>query len=176
MIFTQNLAKFTKMKRLFRFILCLLILSLLWLCNSCDIYKKSDKTKTDVDFTEQVTTKTTRIGDTVRYEVPVVRMKDTTIFTYNKQGTTLKTVYLNGSVKTVECQTSAIEMLINENRRLLDQSKEKQSEKKEETNTTFFLYLFGAFMIIVCFALFLFFMYIKSQTASITSVLEKLSK
>jgi len=165
------------MKTILRILLIALFLALFAMgFISCDVYKKSDKQKSDVDFTEQITTSTKRIGDTVRYEVPVVRMRDTTIYTYNKQGTTLKTVYLNGSVKQVECQTSAIELLINENRRLSDQSKEKHSEKKEETNTTFFLYLFGAFMIIVCFTLLLVFWYIKSQTASITSVLEKLSK
>ena len=164
------------MKKIFKILITALLIALIGLCCSCDIYKKADKQKNDIDYTEQITTSTKRIGDTVRYEVPVVRMKDTTIYTYNKQGTTLKTVYLNGSVKEVECQTSAIELLINENRRLSDQSKSKQSEKKEETNTTFFLYLFGAFMVIMCFALFLFFMYIKSQTSSITRVLEKLSK
>lgn len=140
---------------------------------SCDIYKKSDKTKNDVDFTEQITTSTKRIGDTVRYEVPVVRMKDTTIYTYNKQGTTLKTVYLNGSVKEVECQTSAIELLINENRRLSDQSKEKHSEKKEEMNTDWIMYGFIMIGVVLIVALVLIFFYIKSQTASILSVLSK---
>lgn len=140
---------------------------------SCDIYKKSDKQKNDIDYTEQIQTITKRIGDTVRYEVPVVRMKDTTIYTYNKQGTTLKTVYLNGEVKTVECQTSAIELLINENRRLSDQSKAKQSEKKEEMNTDWIMYGFIMIGVVLIVALFLVFFYIKSQTASILSVLSK---
>lgn len=164
------------MKKIARILIILLLLSLIWLLNSCDIYKKAEKQKNDIDYTEQIQTVTKRIGDTVRYEVPVVRMKDTTIYTYNKQGTTLKTVYLNGQVKNVECQTSAIEMLINENRRLSDQSKIKQEEKTEKVNTDWIMYCFIMIGVVLIVALVLIFFYIKSQTASITSVLEKLSK
>lgn len=165
------------MKRLFRFILCLLILSLLWLCNSCDIYKKSDKTKTDRDLTEQIETKTFRKGDTVRYEIPNVILKDTTIYTYNRQGTTLKTVYnTQGQIQSIDCFSSAIEEFKKENRSLIESIKEKESEKKEEMNTDWIMYGFIMIGVVVMFVCLLFFFYIKSQTASITSVLEKLSK
>jgi len=165
------------MKLIFRILWISLFISMaVLLFSSCDIYKKSSKEKKDVDFTEQISTKTTRIGDTVRYEVPNVTMKDTTIYTYNKQGTTLKTVYLNGQVNQVECQTSAIELLINENRRLQDNSKEKDSEKKEEVNTTWILYGFMMIGFVVSLALTLMFFYIKSQTGAITGVLERFAK
>jgi len=165
------------MKNLFRILFISLLFSLVMLLfNSCDVYKKSSKEKTDIDFNEKIETKTFRKGDTVVY-VPNVKYKDTIIYTYNRQGTTLKTVYdKSGSVQKIDCYSADIETLINETRRLQDNSKIKDSEKKEEVNTTWILYLFGAFMIIICFALFLFFIYIKGQTATFTSILEKISK
>lgn len=165
------------MKRVFRFIICLLILSLLWLCNSCDIYKKSSKTKTDRDLTEQIETKTFRKGDTVRYEIPKVTLKDTTIYTYNRQGTTLKTVYnTQGQIQSIDCFSSAIEEFKKENRNLIESIKEKESEKKEEMNTDWIMYGFIMIGVVVMFALLLIFFYIKSQTASITTALQNITK
>lgn len=165
------------MKRLFRFLICLLISSLLWLCNSCDIYKKSDKTKTDSNLTEQIETKTFRKGDTVTYQVPNIIYKDTAIYTYNRQGTTLKTVYnTQGQIQSIDCFSSAIEEFKKENRNLIESIKENKSEKKEEMNTDWIMYGFIMIGIVLIVALLLMFFYIKSQTASITSVLEKLSK
>jgi len=166
------------MKTIFRILLIALFFALIAKgFISCDVYKKSDKTKTDRDLTEQIETKVFRKGDTVRYEIPNVILKDTTIYTHNRQGTTLKTVYnTQGQVQSVDCFSSAIEEFKKENRNIIESIKEKHSEKKEEMNTDWIMYLFimiGVVLIVMCV---LFFFYIKSQTASITSVLNQISK
>lgn len=141
---------------------------------SCDIYKKSSKEKKDIDFSENVETRTYRQGDTVSFNKLNIKVKDTTIYTYNRQGTTLKTIYKDGQVQQVDCYSSKIETLILETRKLLDNSKVKESEKKEEVNTTIFLYMFGAIIIIICFGFFLMFMYLKSNTKTMTTILESI--
>lgn len=145
---------------------------LAFLMCSCDVYKKSAKTKTDRDLTEQIETKVFRKGDTVRYEIPNVVLKDTTIYTYNRQGTTLKTVYnSSGAVQSIDCFSSAIEEFKKENRNLIESIKEKESEKKEEVNTTWILYGFIMIGFVLVVALLLIFFYIKSQTSSILSLI-----
>jgi len=164
------------MKNLFRILWISLLLSLVMLLfNSCDIYKKASKTKTDSELTEQIETKTFRKGDTVRYEIPNVILKDTTIYTYNRQGTTLKTVYnTQGQIQSIDCFASAIEEIRNENRNLIQSIKQKDSEKKEEVNTTWILYGFIMIGIVLIVALLLAFFYIKSQTGAITNILNKI--
>lgn len=152
----------------------LLLIGLILCLVSCDVYKKSDKTKTDRELTEQIETKTFRKGDTVTYEIPNVVLKDTTIYTYNRQGTTLKTVYNpQGQISSIDCFSSAIEEIKNENRILIESIKDKSSEKKEEVNTTWILYGFIMIGVVICFAFFLAYMYIKKNTAVVTSILQK---
>jgi hypothetical protein len=161
------------MKKVFMFFMFTTLLSL----TSCDIYKKSSKTKTETDLTEHIETKTFRKGDTVRYEIPNIVLKDTTIYTYNRQGTTLKTVYNSqGNVASIDCFSSAIEEFKNENRKLIQDIKEKDSEKKEEVNTTWILYGFIMIGVIMCFALLLGYFYIKSNTQTVTKALESFVK
>lgn len=147
----------------FKILITALLFSLLMLCFSCDIYKKSDKTKTDTGFTENIETKTFRKGDTVTYEVPNVIFKDTIIYRKNTQGTILKTVYdKSGSIASIDCFASAIEEFKKENREFKESIKDKQSEKKEEVNTTWILYGFIMIGVIICFALLLGYFYIRS--------------
>lgn len=164
------------MKKLNVIYICLVYVLLFSMC-SCDIYKKSDKTKTDRDLTEQIETKTFRKGDTVRYEIPKVILKDTTIYTYNRQGTTLKTVYnTQGQIKSIDCFSSAIEEFKKENRNLIESIKEKESEKKEEMNTDWIMYGFIMIGVVLIVALLLMFLYIKSQTSTITTALQNITK
>lgn len=151
------------MKFIFKILITGLFLSLLALCFSCDIYKKSDKTKTDTGFTENIETKTFRKGDTVTYKIPNVIFKDTIIYRKNTQGTILKTIYdKSGSITSIDCFASAIEEFKKENREFKESIKDKQSEKKEEVNTTWILYGFIMIGIIICFALLLGYFYIRS--------------
>lgn len=162
------------LKNVFEILVALLAFWLMMLFSSCDIYKKSDKTKTDTDFKENIETKTFRKGDTVTYEIPNVIFKDTTIYRKNTQGTILKTVYdKSGNIASIDCFASAIEEIKKENREFKESLKEKQSEKKEEVNTLWILYVIVTFMIIVCFAIFLGFLYIKKQTNLISTIISK---
>lgn len=164
------------MKKVFRILITLLILSLILLLNSCDIYKKASKTKTNLDLTEQIEIKTSRKGDTVRYEVPKITLKDTTIYTYNKQGTTLKTYFdKSGSVGSIDCFSSLIDEYRKENRILIESTKQKDSEKKEELNTTWILYGFIMIGVALIVFMILFFLYVKAQSASFKTILEKTS-
>jgi hypothetical protein len=165
------------MKLIFKILISALLIALTGLCFSCDIYKKSSKTKSDTDFTEQIETKTFRKGDTVHYQIPNVVYKDTTIYRKNVQGSTLKIVYdRQGNTSSIDCIASMYEESVKENRRLQQQLKEKDSEKKEEVNTTIFFYFFWAICGIVCFAILMFYFYIRKQTAVTNSIIERIMK
>lgn len=127
-----------------KYILILLVLS------SCNVQKKALKNKTDRQLTEQVETITKRLGDTVTYSVPNIVLKDTTIYTVNRQGTTLKTVYnKQGSISEIDCYTSMIEEVTKINRQLLEQIKEKNQEKQETFKPANFFYALGFVLLIV---------------------------
>lgn len=139
----------------------IIIISILFL-SSCDIVKKSAKTKSDTNFNEQIETKTFRKGDTVTYEVPNVIFKDTTIYRKNVQGTVLKTVYDNtGRITSVDCFSSFIEEIKKENREFQQSIKDKEKEKEEKANFDWLLYIIlgVVFIGMVLGSLFLFLMY-----------------
>lgn len=127
-----------------KYILILLVLS------SCNVQKKALKNKTDRQLTEQVETITKRKGDTVTYTVPKIVLKDTTIYTVNRQGTTLKTVYnKQGNISEIDCYTSMIEEVTKINRQLLEVIKEKNQEKQETFKPANFFYALGFVLLIV---------------------------
>lgn len=144
----------------------LFIVAVFWiivLFSSCDIQKEAIKSKIGTSFKEAVETIIHRKGDTVTYEVPNVIFKDTIIYRKNIQGTVLKTVYdKSGNIASIDCFASAIEEIKRENREFRESIKQKESEKKEEVNTTWILYGFIAIAIIICFALLLAYFYIRS--------------
>jgi len=140
------------------------ILLLLLLC-SCDIQKEAIKTKVDTDYKENIETKTFRKGDTVRYEIPNVIYKDTTIYRTNRQGTTIKTVYAsNGAIASIDCFASAIEEIKKENREFKQSIKDKESTKTENFDSSFILYIMGGVVLIFSLALFLLYLYVKKNT------------
>lgn len=144
------------------------------LLNSCDIQKEFSKYKSDTGFTENIESQTFRKGDTVHYEIPKVSYKDTTIYRTNQQGTTIKTVYdQSGNVASIDCFASAIAEIRKENREFQQSLKDKESKKTEKFNSSFFLYLGGAIVILGIFALILFFIYVKKNTALLTTYLNK---
>jgi CHASE3 domain sensor protein len=145
---------------------------------SCDIYKQSQKSKSDTAFSQSEETKSFRKGDTVHFEIPKynVKLKDTTIYRTNYQGTTIKTIYdQNGNVSSIDCYASRIEELTKKNLEYQNALKEKASEKKEELNTTWILYLIIGIVIIFMFALFLMFKFFDKKTSAITDILQKVS-
>lgn len=127
-----------------KYILILLVLS------SCNVQKKALKNKTDRQLTEQVETITKRKGDTVTYTVPKIVLKDTTIYTVNRQGTTLKTVYNEqGQISQIDCFASMIEEITRSNRELVEAIKEKNQEKQETFKPENFFYALGFVLLIV---------------------------
>lgn len=126
------------------------ILILLILC-SCDIQKQSSKSKVDTDLKEQYESKVYRKGDTVTV-VPNIIYKDTIIYTVNRQGTTLRTVYDDqGRVSQVDCFASAIEEMTKINRELLQTVKEKDKEKTEEFSDRWLLYIVMGAVVLLFF-------------------------
>jgi hypothetical protein len=162
------------MKLTFKILAIALLLSLIWLLNSCDIQKEAAKSKSDTGFKENIESQTFRKGDTVHYEIPKVIYKDTTIYRTNHQGTTIKTVYdQGGNISSIDCYASAIAEIRKENREFQQALKDKASKKTEEFDGTFILYIVGGVVVLGIFALFLMYMYVKKNTAVVTQFLSK---
>lgn len=129
----------------------IIVLNILLLC-SCDIQKQSSKSKVDTELKEQYENKVYRKGDTVTYRIPNIIYKDTVIYTVNRQGTTLRTVYDDqGRVSQVDCFASAIEEMTKINRDLLQTIKEKDKEKTEEFSDRWIMYIVIGLVIILLF-------------------------
>lgn len=162
------------MKKIFAILLSLLILSLVLLLNSCDIQKEAVKSKSDTGFTENIESQTFRKGDTVHYEIPNVIYKDTTIYRTNRQGTTIKTVYdQSGNMASIDCFASAIAEFRKENREFQQSLKDKEINKTENFDSSFFIYIGVAIVILGIVALILFFIYVKKNTALVTQFLKQ---
>lgn len=159
---------FEAMKKLI-YVLVLLI------CFSCDIMKQSTKSKGETSATENIETITKRKGDTVSLVVPKITYRDTTIYTVNRQGTTLKTVYdERGKISNIDCFASAIEEMNKTNRQFFEQWKEKDKTKEEKFDSSFILYIVGGVVILGAIALFLMYKTINRNSKAIELILNKL--
>ena len=119
------------------------LLILIILLSSCDIQKRAIKNKEQRKVNEVVEKTVKRQGDTVKFQVPKITYKDTTIYTVNRQGTTLRTVYNNrGQISQIECFASMIEEITKSNRQLVEAIKNKDREKTEEFDSSVILYGF----------------------------------
>ena len=153
----------------------LLIGSLLFTLFSCDIQKKAIKNKEDRTVKEQTETVTKRLGDTVIYTVPKIVYKDTTIYTVNRQGTTLRTVYdSSGQIDQIECFSSMIEEITRSNRELVEVIKEKDKEKTEDFDSSFILYGFLGLGVMLALVLFVFLHFANKNTKLLNVLAEKL--
>lgn len=123
------------MKKYARILLFLIVLLHILLFISCGLAKEINKKKVNTDFTEQIKTITTRVGDTVYYEIPIIKPKDTTIYTYNRQGTRLAVQYdERGEIDLAECISSVYAEMREENRRYQIEQQEKEKTEKVDTN------------------------------------------
>ena len=148
----------------------ILILALILLV-SCDIQKEASKTKTDTNLKQSEETHTFRKGDTVSYSIPKISYKDTTIYTTNRQGTTLRTIYdNNGKVSNVECYASQIEELTRKNVEFQQALKEKQSTKTEKANFGWVFYLVGGVVLVLFFAIFMIYRMINNHAKIISEI------
>lgn len=153
----------------------LLIGSLLFTLFSCDIQKKAIKNKEDRTVKEQTEKVTKRVGDTVTYTVPKIVYKDTTIYTVNRQGTTLRTVYdSRGQIDQIECFSSMIEEITRSNRELVEVIKEKDQEKTEDFDSSFILYGFLGLGVMLALVLFVFLHFANKNTKLLNVLAEKL--
>lgn len=157
-----------KLKHIFKILIAALILSFIALTfTSCDITKQASKTKTDTNLKASEETKLFRKGDSVSYR-PIINnpiYKDTTIYRVTKNNTRLETVYdSNGNIRDINCYTDKIEELTKRNYELEQQKKEKKSEKTENFDSSFILYIIGGIVILGIFAMILMFVLINKNT------------
>lgn len=165
------------MKTLLRFLFMIGTLLIgLMILNSCDIQKQATKNKTDRQLTESTETKVFRKGDTVRYIVPKITYKDTTIVKKNYVTGTTQIVRYNdeGQVSDVECISGAIEEFTKSNRLLIEAIKEKDKTTDHNFDSKVILYVMIGLALIVGVALFIVFKNISTQSKAITNILEKL--
>ena len=152
------------------------IIAVFFLISSCDIQKKAIKNKQDRTISELEERTIKRKGDTVIYTIPNVILKDTTIYTVNRQGTTLRTVYNDsGNISKIECFSSLIEITERLERMTEEVIKSKDSEKTEEFDSSFILYIIIGVVVLGSFALFLMYKTLNKNSQAITAVLNNLS-
>jgi hypothetical protein len=154
----------------------ILFLGLLILLSSCDIQKKAIKNKQDKTVSEVEERTIKRKGDTVSYTIPKVTYKDTTIYTVNRQGTTLRTVYNDsGNVSQIECFSSLIEITERLERMTEEVIKSKDREKTEEFDSSFILYIIMGVVALGSVALFLAYKTINKNSKAIQLILDRVS-
>lgn len=159
------------MKTLIKILLIAIVLQ------SCDIKKEASKKKNDIDYTEWVKTETFRKGDTVTFMVPNVIYKDTVITTISTQGTILKTYYdNNGNISKSDCISSEIALIQERLTKLTDQSKTKESSKKEKIDNTFIYVISGVIVLMFLIVIIALFIYLKSQSNKFNLLLSNLPK
>jgi ATP-dependent Zn protease len=156
-----------------------MLILVFFLAISCDIQKTAQKSKTDTSLKDNFEKRSFRQGDSVSYRpnrMPGIVYKDTTIYRITKNNTRLETVYdSNGNIRDINCYTDKIEELTRRNLELEQSKKEKESSKTEKFDSSFILYFMGGVVLIMFFALFLFFLYIKQNTATLTAAITKIS-
>lgn len=138
--------------------------------------KKSSKQKSDTDFEETIKTQSFRMGDTISLPVYNYVYKDTVITTVSTQGTILKTYYdKSGNVNNIDCISSKVDELKEENRRFQQQMLNKDKEKEENFDSTAFLYLIGGIALIIiiigCVGLYLLYKHISKTNQTISNVI-----
>ena len=152
------------------------IIAVLFLISSCDIQKKAIKNKQDRTISELEERTIKRKGDTVSYTIPKVTYKDTIIYTVNRQGTTLRTVYNDsGNISQIECFSSLIEITERLERMTEEVIKSKDSEKTEEFDSSFILYIIIGVVLLGAFALFLIYKTLNKNSQAVTAILNKIS-
>jgi hypothetical protein len=143
--------------------------------SSCDISKRAIKNKTDRELNESSETITKRIGDTVSYKIPNIIFKDTTIYTVNKQGTTLRTVYNeSGQISQIDCFASMIEEINRTNKQLIEAIKDKDSEKTEKFDSTVILYIMIGLSLIVLIVAYLGFKTLNKHSLLLDALVNKI--
>jgi len=152
------------------------LLIILLLClTSCDVQRQVAKTNSRTDTQEQLEQITQRKGDTVTYK-NVLHVKDTTIYTVNKQGTTLRTVYdSSGNVSQVDCFSSAISEILKYSKDMQQANSTKDKTESAKFDPTFIYVAGGGITIVLCFFIFLLYRTINQNTKLLQGLSQKLT-
>ena len=142
---------------------------------SCDILKQTSKQKKDIAATEEIETRTTRKGDTIRLEIPKITYKDTTIVKTNYVNRTEARVrYDNaGNVAAVECISAEINELRRELRTITDNSKEKTKDKEESFQSEIVIYVMIGLAVIIIVVFYIFMKQLSGQTEVLKAIANK---
>jgi hypothetical protein len=156
-----------------KLILLVVVLSFI----GCDIKKRAIKNKEDRTVSELTERTITRKGDTVTYLVPKITYKDTTIYTVNREGTTLRTVYNDaGNISQIDCMSSLIKVTERMERLMEENIKQKDKDKEENFDSSIILYGFIGIALIVAVIAFFGFRFLSQNTKALNTVLEGLQK
>ena len=111
-----------------------ILLVIILTMTGCKMLRKVKESTDDTTSTEQTIQKTFRKGDTIYFDVPRAKYKDTTIYSVNRQGTTLRTVFNEeGNVSDIECLTSRIDELLQINKGLRESKSDRETESEKMT-------------------------------------------
>lgn len=144
-------------------IVCLLFMT------SCAVTKSKSDKQSDKKTEEVIEKSTKRKGDTVTFVIPNIKVKDTTIYTVNRQGSTIRTVYdQQGQVSQIDCFTSMIEQMERSNKLIVESAAERSKDKKEEVSSLVVLYIVLGIVIVL-----IVFMYMVLKKISILTIPSK---
>lgn len=150
-------------------IVLLLIMGLL--LYSCDVARDVHKEKASVNLNENIERSLKRRGDTVVYKTQL-HLKDTTVYTVNRYGTELRTVYdKSGRVVQTDCYASAMDVLEKITRNLQQQESVKDKTEKAGLSDTLILGLISGVALVFCFAMLLFQRSVNKNFTAIREVL-----
>lgn len=141
---------------------------------SCDIQKQASKHKSNTDYAENIKTKTYRPGDTVDFKIPRYKIVDSTITTISRNGTTLNTIYDKDGNIDLQCISSKVEELREENRRFQQELLEKDKEKTEKFSDGWVLYIMIGVAVMFCFAFFIMWRSLSQNATAVKGILEQL--
>lgn len=138
------------------------LLVILFLLASCQGTKEVFKKEESKTLKESVLTKSKRSGDSLEITLPNIKLKDTTIYTYNRVGTQLITKYdADGSID-VKCIESSVNEMTLAVKELTEQKNEKEKTEDFGVSNVTVLIVVGFLLLVVCIGFIAMFIYIKS--------------
>lgn len=123
---------------------------------SCGLKRNVNRDKTQTFTTEKTETKITRLGDTVRYEIPKYIFKDTTIVKKNYVSGTTQIVRFDkkGMVEQAECISGLIEIVKKQEKNVDELINRKKSEKDFSLSSLNMLIIMGGFCVLTIICMF----------------------
>ena len=154
------------------YIKIIFVLAILSTFNGCKSTKDVNRQDEKRNLTENTKTTTTRIGDTVRYIVPNIILKDTVITTKNyKTGTTQILRYNDeGKLTSAECLSGVITIIEENNRILIENINSLNKHKETEISGSVFIYFFIGLALFFIIIFLVFFAVLKKYLKTIIPI------